>query len=99
MLDDCLVPGADAIPSSASSELPSTPCDVQNPLSEETPDGELPTVSMTFDQTTIESSSVTSSIVTPHNIEKPWESAVLDRYIWTQCGSDVFSKRVICITY
>jgi hypothetical protein len=80
-LDDCLVLGADATPSSASPELPSTPTppDIQNPalcvspplpLSKETPDGELPTISITSDQTTIESSSVTSAVVavTPHDV-------------------------------
>jgi Homeodomain len=82
-----------SIQPSASPELPSTPRDIQNPplcvspplpLSEETPNGELPTVSITSGQTTIESSSVTSAIVAvaPHDIVKPWESTIL-------CGSDV----------
>lgn len=77
---DCLILGADPISSiqfSASPELPSTP---QNPTpfvspllipslarSEETltnTDGESPTVSITFDEPTIESSTVTSPNIT-----------------------------------
>jgi len=83
-LDDYLVLDVDAMPSIqplGSPELPSTPSDIHNPplcvspplpLSEETPDGELPTVSITSGQTTIESSSVTSAViaVAPHDIVK-----------------------------
>jgi hypothetical protein len=75
-VDDCLIPGADAmsdIQPSATLELPqnSTLCVsslmiLSLPLSEETlanADGESPTVSTTLNQTTIESSSA-ASIVT-----------------------------------
>lgn len=103
-MDDFLVLDADAMPSiqpSASPELPSTPRDIQNPplcmspplpLSEETP-GELPTVSITSGQTTIESSSVVA--VAPDDIVKSWESAVLERHIWTRCENYVFSKHKV----
>jgi hypothetical protein len=85
--DDRLVPGVDTmspIQPSVTTELPWACDNIQNPasslviqlpLSEETPantDGE-PTVSTMLDQTTIESSSVASPIVTeeatPHDIE------------------------------
>jgi hypothetical protein len=68
--DDCLVTGADAMSSiqpSATIELPSTP-QISLPLSEETPannDGEPPTASITFDETTIESSSVVTEAAAP----------------------------------
>jgi hypothetical protein len=67
------------------------------PLSKETPDGELPTISITSGQTTIESSNVTSAVVAvaPHDIVKSWESAVLDSHIWTRCENDVFSKHEV----